>query len=211
VAHDLAQPLTSVRCFLEVLASRQGGNTSPPVEIRSIEQQADRAIALSKGISALVRQAPSPAEPWVSLDALLNEVFEDFAAVLNSGLLALDRQWDPSIQVTGNQALFQLLALVVSKLVGRNTRPLCLTVGAGLKDSHCVLHLRWRASDAAHSPVLDAVNILGNELPILRDVMYAMGGDLLASEGRAEVSLRLPAAPAKRETQSGFMHYEVSR
>jgi DNA-binding response OmpR family regulator len=211
VAHDLAQPLTSVRCFLEVLASRKGGTNPPPVEVKSIEQQADRAIALSKGISALVREAPASDGPWISLDGLLNEVFEDFAAVLNSGLLTLDRQWDPSIQVTGNQALFQLLALVVSKLVGRNTRPLCLMVSAGLKDGHCVLHLRWRATDAGNSTVLDAANILGKELAILRDAMYAMGGDLLSSEGRAEISLRLPAAPVKRETQAGFLEYEASR
>jgi DNA-binding response OmpR family regulator len=211
VAHDLAQPLTSVRCFLEVLASRKGGTNPPPVEVKSIEQQADRAIALSKGISALVREAPASEGPWISLDGLLNEVFEDFVAVLNSGLLTLDRQWDPSIQVTANHALFQLLALVVSKLVGRNTRPLCLTVSAGLSEGHCVLDLRWQATDAAHTPVLDAANILGKELPILRDVMYAMDGDLAVKEGRPEISLRLPAAPAKREASAGFLQYETSR
>jgi DNA-binding response OmpR family regulator len=211
VAHDLAQPFTSVRCFLEVLASRKGGTNPPPVEVKSIEQQADRAIALSKGISALVREAPVSEGPWISLDGLLNEVFEDFAAVLNSGLLTLDRQWDPSIQVAANQALFQLLALVVSKLVGRNTRPLCLTVAGGLKDDHCVLDLRWRAADPAHSPVLDATNILGKELPILRDTLYAMSGDLAVKEGHPEISLRLPAAPAKREAQAGFLQFEASR
>src|SRR5215471_16643515 len=211
LAHDLAQPLTSVRCFLEVLASRKGGTNPPPVEVKSIEQQADRAIALSKGISALVREAPASEGPWISLDSLLNEVFEDFAAVLNSGLLTLDRQWDPSIHVTANQALFQLLALVVSKLVGRNTRPLCLTVAAGLKEAHCVLDLRWRAADPAHSPVLDATNILGKELPILLDTMYAMSGDLAVKEGHPEISLRLPAAPAKREAQAGFLQVEASR
>jgi DNA-binding response OmpR family regulator len=211
VAHDLAQPLTSVRCFLEVLASRKGGTNPPPVEVKSIEQQADRAIALSKGISAMVREAPASDGPWISLDGLLNEVFEDFAAVLNSGLLTLDRQWDPSIHVTSRQALFQLLALVVSKLVGRNARPLCLTVGASLKDSHCVLDLRWRATDTAQNQVLDAGNILGKELPILRDVMYAMDGDLDVQQGRPEISLRLPAAPAKREASAGFLQYETSR
>jgi two-component system copper resistance phosphate regulon response regulator CusR len=211
VAHDLAQPLTSVRCFLEVLASRKGGTNPPPVEVKSIEQQADRAIALSKGISALVREAPACDGPWISLDGLLNEVFEDFAAVLNSGLLTLDRQWDPSIQVTSRQALFQLLALVVSKLVGRNARPLCLTIGASLKDGHCVLDLRWRATDTAQNQVLDAGNILGKELPILRDVMYAMDGDLDVKQGRPEISLRLPAAPGKREAQSGFLQVEASR
>ena len=59
MAHDLAQPLTSVRCFLEVLAMHNG-DPIPPADLRSIEQQADRAISLAKSISALVREAPVP-------------------------------------------------------------------------------------------------------------------------------------------------------
>ena len=60
VAHDLAQPLTSVRCFLEVLGMQQWHTPIPPADLKTIEQQADRAISLAKGISALVREGPVP-------------------------------------------------------------------------------------------------------------------------------------------------------
>src|ERR1700731_634218 len=46
MAHDLAQPLTSIRCFLEVMGMHKGGSPPLPAEIKTIEQQADRAIAL---------------------------------------------------------------------------------------------------------------------------------------------------------------------
>src|SRR6478672_1345693 len=68
-AHDLAQPLTSIRCFLEVLAMNNGAPI-PPADLRSIEQQTDRAISLAKSISALVRESAVPTGPWVSLDGL---------------------------------------------------------------------------------------------------------------------------------------------
>src|SRR5258707_2676115 len=38
---------------------------------KNIEQQADRAIALTKTISSLVREVQSPSGPWVSLNLVL--------------------------------------------------------------------------------------------------------------------------------------------
>ena len=58
VAHDLAQPLTSIRCFLEVMGMHKNGAQPLPSDLRTIEQQADRAITLAKGISVLVREVP---------------------------------------------------------------------------------------------------------------------------------------------------------
>jgi len=194
VAHDIASPLTSVRCFLEVLASR-GSSAVPRADVKTIEQQADRAIALSKGISSLVRNAPHPTEPWISLDDLLNELFEDFAAVFNSGLLNVDRQWDPSIHITSHPALSQLLALFVCKLVGRNTRPLVLTVSAQAKDGHCDLTLLWRATDQSSTPILDAANILLRELSSVYEIVYSIDGDMVLTDGLPEITLRLPSAP----------------
>src|SRR5215467_8968982 len=109
VVHDLAQPLTSVRCFLEVLEMRGPGVPVQSVELKGIEQQADRAVALAKGIAGLVRESPLPAGPWILLEQLLNEIFNDFALVMNSGLLAIDRQWDTSIQISSSPALRHLV------------------------------------------------------------------------------------------------------
>ena len=119
VAHDLAQPLTSIRCFLEVMGMHLDRARAFPADIKSIEQQADRAISLAKGISALVREVPVPSGPWTPLDALLNDVFNDFVVLLHSGLLTLERQWDSSIQVTSSPVLRHLIVLFLSKLVGQ--------------------------------------------------------------------------------------------
>ncbi|HET7873013.1 MAG TPA: response regulator, partial [Terriglobales bacterium] len=105
MAHDLAQPLTSVRCFLELLGFRKQGSALHPSELKDIEQQADRAIALTKGISALARPAAAPDGPWCPLEVLLNQVFDEFAVLIHSGFLTLEKNWDLSAQVTSSPVL----------------------------------------------------------------------------------------------------------
>ncbi|MBZ5505903.1 MAG: response regulator [Acidobacteriia bacterium] len=195
VAHDLAQPLTSVRCFLEVLGMHSGAVPTQQADLRNIEQQADRAISLAKSISALVREGSVPSGPWTSLDVLLNDLFNDFIVLLNSGLLTLDRQWNSSIQVTSNPVLRQLMVLFLSKLIGRNTRPLVLTISAQLNDGRCFLELKWKANDDSPAPIQDAKNIIAKELSCIQELVYSIGGELLFSEGRPEMLLKLPAAP----------------
>jgi DNA-binding response OmpR family regulator len=205
VAHDVAQPLTSVRCFLEVLATRTGNPALPTIEARGIEQQADRAIALVKGISGMVREVPPSLGPWISLEILLDEVFNDFTLVLHSGLINLERQWDPSIQVTSSPLLRQLLTLCVSKLIGRNTRPLALVVASKLSgENHCDLQLRWRALDSPPNPLPDGKNILTKELGPMREIILTINGELVLPEGRNEIILRVPTAPAG--SREGFVH-----
>jgi DNA-binding response OmpR family regulator len=195
VAHDLAQPLTSVRCFLEVLGINDGNTPILPDDLKTIEQQADRAISLTKGISALVREGPEPTVPWTSLDALLNDLFNDFVVLLHSGLLALDRQWSPSIQVTSSPVLRQLLVLLLSKLIGRNTRPLVLTISTQMKDSRCFLELKWKVTDDSPPAACDARSMLAKELPHIQQLAYSFGGELSLAEGLSEILLKLPAAP----------------
>jgi two-component system OmpR family response regulator len=194
VAHDLAQPLTSVRCFLEVMGMHPG--TAPvPADLKTIEQQADRAISLTKGIAALVRENPVPSGPWALLDGLLNDLFNDFIVLLNSGLLTLERQWDPSILVTSSPVLRQLLVLFLTKLIGRNARPLVLTVSAQIREGRCVLNLNWKANDESVIPLQDARNIVAKELPHIQELVFSIGGELSLTEGHQEIQLKLPAAP----------------
>ena len=200
MAHDLAQPLTSLRCFLEVLGINKGAPV-PPDELRSIEQQADRAISLAKGISALVREGVVPSGPWVPLDGLLNELFSDFTVLLHSGLLTLDRQWDATIQVTSSPVLRQLMVLFLSKLIGRNTRPLALTIAAQASDGRCLLDMSWKATDDSASPALAARNILSRELTYIQELVYSIGGEIMLAEGLSEIQLRLPAAPQQISRQ----------
>jgi DNA-binding response OmpR family regulator len=193
LAHDLAQPLTSVRCFLEVMGMDKGPAFVQPGDLKSIEQQADRAISLAKGISALVREAPVPAGPWTLLDALLNDIFNDFIVLLNSGLLTLDRQWGPSVYVTSSPVLRQLMVLFLSKLVGRNTRPLLLSITTRFTEGRCLLGLNWKSNDQSQTAVQDAKNILAKDLTHVQELVYSIGGDLVVGEGRPEILLRLPA------------------
>jgi two-component system, OmpR family, copper resistance phosphate regulon response regulator CusR len=194
VAHDLAQPLTSVRCFLEMMAMRQSPVAAPPTELELIEQQADRAVALAKAISALVREVPMPAGPWISLEALVQDLFTDFSVLLHSGLLTLERKWDPSIQVSSSPALRQLLVLFVSKLIGRNTLPFILTVAGAVENGRCRLDLRWRSADPSQKSLRDSRNMLVRELVSIQEIVASLGAELALPEGRSEIALKLPAA-----------------
>jgi DNA-binding winged helix-turn-helix (wHTH) protein len=192
--HDLAQPLTSVRCFLEVAGMQEGAASVQTGDLHTIEQQADRAIALTKGISALVREPQAPAAPWTSLDALLNDIFNDFIVLLHSGLLTLDRQWDISIKVTSNPMLRHLIVLFLSKLVGRNTKPLLLTIAAEAKEDFCLLELKWRANDGSQAGVQDARSIFFKDIAHLEALANSIGAELSLAGGQPELLLKVPAA-----------------
>jgi len=197
LVHDLAQPLTSLRCFLELAAAPRSAASVEAADLRMTEQQADRAIALTKAISALVRESHAAAGTWTSLDALLNEIFNDFIVLLHSGLLVLDRQWSESIQVTASPALRQLLVMLVSKLVGRNTRPLTVTITAQLVDDCCMLGLKWRGNDESQEPVQDGRSIFFKDQHHLQTLAESIDGEV-SLPGQAEVELRLPTGPKGR-------------
>jgi DNA-binding response OmpR family regulator len=190
LAHDLAQPLTSIRCFLEVTGMHKNG--SP--DLRTIEQQADRAISLAKAISVLVREVPAPDAPWTSLDFLLNEVFNEFVVLLHSGLLTLERQWSSAIQVTSSPVLRQLMVLFLSRLVGRNTRPMVLTISAQANEGRCAIHLNWKPADGAQPSLLDAKSTLAKEFAYIQELVYSIGGELSLTDGHSEIVLKVPAS-----------------
>ncbi len=192
VAHDLAQPLTSVRCFLEVLALRKGSVADYAADIKAIEQQADRAIALTKGISAMVREASIPSGAWIALDALLNDVFNDFVTLVHSGLLTLTRQWDPLIQVTSNPVLRQLMALAISKLAGRNARPLALMVSSIMVDGRCHLEFRWKVAESGDG-AQEVRAMFSKELPHVEELVHSIGGELEVKEQEPVALFKLPA------------------
>jgi DNA-binding response OmpR family regulator len=196
VAHDLAQPLTSVRCFLEVLALDKNLPSSHASDLKIIEQQADRAIALTKGISALVRELVLPSEPWIPLDHLWNDVLNDFSVLTNSGMLNVERRWGSPLEVSSSPILRQILLLLVSKLAGRNTCPLLLTVSADPREGRCHIRFAWSTSSAGLS-IPDARTVLAKDIPGLQRLAEALGGEFSASEQQTEVLLIVPAAPVE--------------
>lgn len=195
VTHDLAQPLTSVRCFLETLTMARERALSDPEELKLAEQQADRAIALAKSIAALVRDVPVPSEPWVSLHALLNDIFDDFNVLLNSGLITLDRKWNAPLQVTSDPGLRYLMVLLISKFAGRNSRPLVLSINAAANEGRCLITFRWKANDSSSAPVADARAILARDGDLFRETAASFGGEFNLADNQPEVSLVVPAAP----------------
>jgi DNA-binding response OmpR family regulator len=205
VAHDLAQPLTSVRCYLEMLALHDPATPPQPAELKSMEQQTDRAIALAKGISALARDPGPNLEPWVSLEQLLTEVLNEFTVVMNSGLLTVVRRWDSSMQVTSSPALRQFLVLLVSKLVGRNTRPLTLTLTSRRKEGFCDLELRWQCTDNPQNQVADAGSVFAKDLKNVHEIAYQVGGELRLGEGQPQITLTLPIAQVAAPGRAGVL------
>ncbi|MGE5322370.1 MAG: response regulator [Actinomycetota bacterium] len=191
VTHDLAQPLTSVRCFLEVLALDKTLPAAVASDLGVIEQQADRAIALTKGISALVRELLPAGEPWVPLDHLVNDIFSDFSAMVNSGALMLERKWDSSVEVSSSPVLRRLLLLLFCKLIGRNTDPLLLTISAEAKDGRCRISFAWKADGPRTA--LDGRTILAKDMENLERMTAWLGGTISFSNER-EVLVVLPSA-----------------
>src|SRR5579864_8997 len=201
LAHDLAQPLTSIRCFLEVSGMHKDGPRPLPSDLKPIEQQADRAISLAKAISVLVREVPAPSAPWISLDSLLNDLFNDFVMLLHSGLLTLERQWSSAIQVTSSPVLRHLMVLFLSKLVGRNTRPLLLTISAQANDGRCAIQLKWKSADNVQMPLVDAKGMIAKEMAYIQELVSSIGGEMSLTDGHSEIMLKVPAAaqPVKAE------------
>ncbi len=135
-----------------------------------------------------------PGGPWTSLDALLNDLLNDFVVLLHSGLLTLKREWDSSIQVTSSPVLRHLLVLFLSKLVGRNTRPLVLTISALANEGRCLLEMKWKPADDSPLPLLDAKEIIARELACIEELVYSIGGEMSLTDGQAKILLKLPAA-----------------
>lgn len=207
LAHDLAQPLTSVRCFLEVVGMRGSLGTSQSLDVKNIEQQADRAIGLTKTISSLVREVSMPTGPWIALDTLVDDVLSDFSILVNSGLITTERRIEPGVQITSSPVLRQLEVLFIGKLVAQNTKPLVITFAAQVQGNRCSLDLKWRATEPG-AAVQDARAVLVKELVHIQEMVFSIGGELSLAEGSGQISLKLPAAPqaSRSDTSHSAQH-----
>ena len=87
------------------------------------------------------------------------------------------------------------MVLFLSKLIGRNTRPLALTISAKATDGRCLLEMSWKPADDSSSPALEAKNILARELTYIQELVYSLGGEIVLPAGRPEIQLKVPAAP----------------
>lgn len=196
LAHDLAQPLTLVRCFLEALSLKSKTAAPQSTEVRSVEQQADRAIALTKGISALTRNIPQPEIAAIRLDRLLNEIFSDFIVLVQSGFVTVERRWNNTMSVTSNPALRQVIVLLLAKVIGRNPTPLVLTVSARQNEEDCEMVFSWRAMDNTASSIQTAGNVFGRDAELFQEMLQAAHGEFEIDENSPEVILRIRALTA---------------
>jgi hypothetical protein len=192
-----------VRCFLEMMSLRGAHLEPDDQDLKIIEQQADRAVSLTKGISAMVREVALPDGPWITLDSLLNDVFHDFIALQNAGLLILDRQWAATIQVTSTPILRQICILLVGKIAGKNTSATKLTIGAKLSSGHCDLSFIWTTGNR---PGLPAKGIINETLSYLQEMVESIGGEISVPADQAEITLRVPAGPPSAGTRQGTVN-----
>ncbi len=202
LAHDLAQPLTSVRCFLEVLSLKGPAATTQSGDTQSVEQQADRAIALTKGISALTRDAARPESPSVSVDTLLNDIFNDFIVLVHSGFLTIERRWHTSLAVTSSPVLRQAIVLLLAKVLGKNPRPLVLSVNAEAVGQNCRISFLWRSSSGSGT-MMDSESILAKDVRHLESLLEAVDGEAGVMAGKPEITLTVPAL---KETARSTVH-----
>jgi signal transduction histidine kinase len=196
LAHDLAQPLTTVHCFFELLAERKSGVAPATPELRNAALQVDRAIALAKGISALARQARPAEDPWLPLDDLLNQTFENFNVLAHTGFLVLERLETGGILITSDPALRDSLVIVLAKLAGQSTNPINITATAGLvDDDHCHLDFSWKTSDSSGVETQTAEAVFARDQNSLRELLEKAGADLIECGDLASVTISAPAIP----------------
>jgi hypothetical protein len=86
------------------------------------------------------------------------------------------------------------MVLFLSKLVGRNTRPLVLTISAQANEGRCLLKMKWKAADDSPPPLPDAKGIIAKELAYVQELVYSIGGEMSLTDGRTKILLKLPAA-----------------
>jgi DNA-binding response OmpR family regulator len=194
LGHDIAQPHTTVRGYLELLAR----NNATPVaaDLTTIRWQMERAIALGKGVSALARNSRPATETWISVEQLLTDLLNEFSCAISSGLLTVERRCEASVQVTSSRALFQLLVFFVSNLIGCHSQPLTLTISAQALDGICDLELQWRPTSSDESKTSDAKSSLSRNLEYIQEIVDLIGGQLGSLEEQPQIKLKAPAPVA---------------
>ena len=197
LAHDLAQPLTTIHCFLELAGRHKPTAASSATELSNAALQIDRAIAIAKGVSALTRENPAANSPSVSLDGLLDEIFENFGVLTHTGFLTLERLDTAGVQISGNPALRQGLIIVITKLAGQSTSPIKVTVAVDQTEGQFFLDFSWRANDDARIRAQTAEAIFGGDQSLLRELLQEAGAEL--AECGSVTALSISARPHPRK------------
>jgi signal transduction histidine kinase len=196
LAHDLAQPLTTIHCFLELAGEHKTATASSVTELSNAALQIDRAIAIAKGVSSLTRENPATNSPAIALDTLLDEIFENFGVLTHTGFLAFERIATAGVQIAGNPAMRQSLIIVITKLAGQSTSPIKVTVAADEAEHRYFLDFSWRPNDSAGIAVQTAEAIFGGDQNLLRELLQEAGAELAECGNAAALSISAPAVPS---------------
>lgn len=196
LAHDLAQPLTTIHCFLELAGQHKTGGAPGATELSNAALQIDRAIAIAKGVSALTRENPTANSPAISLDSILDEIFENFGVLTHTGFLTFERIATAGVQIGNNPALRQSLIIVITKLAGQSTSPIKVTVAADEAEHRYFLDFSWRPNDSTRIPAQTAEAIFAGDQNLLRELLQEAGAELAECGNAAALSISAPAIPA---------------
>lgn len=96
--HELSQPLTTLRGFLELELAGQEARNQPSDNTRSALQQADEIFCIFRALRDLAElEAPQPPAPPGRLDRVLCEVAETLIPVARSRDIELDLRCAPHL------------------------------------------------------------------------------------------------------------------
>ena len=210
--HALNQPLTTLRCALELELLQSHREPQSRHTIETALRQSERLAQLSSGIRALVEasEAGDQREP-VALDSVLRDTVLDFQPVAESAGLAFEMDSLPACHVEAEpkrlrQAVFSLLEWLLESAAPGAT----VTINLAIAQDVTIIRMATSLKDAV--PVPNPAGKLAPpptdslprrlQLAIARSIFEAAGGDLEVANGnrRLQAIVRLGLGPAHANT-----------
>jgi C4-dicarboxylate-specific signal transduction histidine kinase len=206
--HALNQPITALRCSLELSLHRPRTAEQYRETLQAAMQQAELIAGWAVGIRALLQADDAGDELQVlALDSFLRDAVADLQPVAESLQLEFGLHCDSAGCVLFEpQRLQQALSGVLDFAIGLSSAGATVMVDAHERDREAVIVLATSpgaaalGSGSAWQPPKDAGRILRQRLglAIPRRIVAAAGGSLQAETSRAglRIELCLPLVPA---------------
>ncbi|MGH9567781.1 MAG: hypothetical protein ACRD4I_17545, partial [Candidatus Angelobacter sp.] len=135
------------------------------------------------------------------IDRVLSDVTNDFSMLVHTGFLALERDWQEQIPVSSSPALRQLLAVIVAKLAGCNTRRLKLKVSAAACEDRCRVVIHCEVNDGSREQPPSTSSVLAREMKNIQGLLESVRGEMRLGDEGSDITLMLPTAPENGNTE----------
>ncbi|MCU1287390.1 MAG: rpfC [Acidobacteriales bacterium] len=219
VHHKLSQPITSLRCSLELLQLSSKNDPSTQKQVLRALEQADRVMELVVSFRALLEADRVEREVVpASLTSMLNEVVDDMRPIGRDRKVELVLPWNlDQVLVRGSRAqLRQVLWNLIQNCVELSVAGDEVRIHLFVNDLSVELTVNdcCRVDDTASARIFDPFSYCENtsgekisNLPIavVQRIVVALGGAVLASrsdDGRM-FKVSLPVFPQPRAGNAG--------